>query len=235
MCMVFGGFACLVASGINYTSPTVHVLYAVPSDRAYDSRYATAIGNALSSVQAWYGDQLGVTFTISATSPQTCYLTQESKHYASVDGWGEVIADVQHCAPVEYLAQWETWVIFADVDHTCKDDFELGQGAGGITILHSQSLRGISLQDSETYAPCNWPQVGQDGWLGEIAHEVGHSFGLGHPEGGDESIMWMSWYSYPDTFLNDGDKAYLAEFLVNPIVRCEAYEYLEWCENNWDR
>ena len=148
MCMVFGGIACLVAAGgVSHTSSTVHVIYAVPSDRNYDPRYATSVYDATATVQSWYRDQIDATFSIAATSPQTCQLAHVAEHYAGADGWDRVIADLQHCAPVGYLTQWETWVIFADVDPPCGDDaFELGRGTGGITILHSGELRGISLK-----------------------------------------------------------------------------------------
>ena len=239
MCMVFGGVACLFAAGWGQASPTVHIIYAVPSDRDANPHYGTPLVDAITHVQGWYREQLGTTFMIAPTSPQTCKLAQITENYVGANGWDRVIADLQHCAPVGYLAQWDTWVIYADVDPPCGDEadaaFELGRGGNGITILHRGDLNGVSLEDSDTYAPCDWLRRGQDGWFGGLAHELGHAFGLGHPEGGDESLMWTSWYYYPDTFLNDADKAYLAEFFVNPMLRCERYGYVEWCENNWHR
>ena len=97
-----------------------------------------------------------------------------------------------------------------------------------------EGLYAITLEDSQTYAPCDWPQNDRVGSFGGFAHELGHAFGLSHPEGGDKSVMWTGMYDYPDTFFNDADKSYLAEFFQTPILRCEQYGYEEWCETDWD-
>ena len=124
----------------------MHIIYAVPSDRTPHPSYGTPLVDAITHVQGWYREQVGTTFAIAPTSPQVCSLAQEAEHYAGAGGWDRVIADLQHCAPVRHLAQWDTWVVFTDVDPTCGDgDFELGRATAGITILHSGgTLRHIS-------------------------------------------------------------------------------------------
>ena len=245
--MIFGGFACIVAGGQTYTSATVHMIYAIPSDRAYNPRYATAMGEAIMDLQDWYQEQVGETFAIAPTSPQVCYLPHQADHYTGEGGWDRVIEDVQHCTPVRTLAQWETWVIYPDVDPPCGDsDFELGRGGGGRAILHHGDLHGISISDTETYAPCDWPKRDRGGWVGGLAHELGHAFGLSHPEGcvsgkgcdepaKNESLMWIGMYYYPDTFLLDVDKAYMQKFVSEPFIRCQKYRHEEWCKQEWGK
>ena len=251
MCMVFGGIACLIVAGDHtYTSPTVHAIYAVPADRAYEPRHAIAIGDAIEDVLGWYREEAGVAFAVANTSPQVCYLAHKANRYAGEGGWYGVVDDVQHCAPVAWLTQWETWVIYADVDPPdCEDEqaYELGRGGAGIVIVSSGDLHGISIADSDTYAPCDLPARNRDGWVGGLAHELGHAFGLPHPIGCDtgedcdddksgNSLMWTGYfYDYPDTYLLDSDKAYLREFFMNPILRCQVAGYEEWCKNNWRR
>ena len=245
--MVLGSFACLVAGGqVSYTSQTVHMIYAIPSDRDYEPRYATAMGEAIIDVQKWYRERVGETFDIAATSPQVCHLAHEADHYAGEGGWDRVTEDVQHCAPVRNLAQWETWVIYPDVDPCGNSDFELGRGGSGKVNLHSGDLHGISISDSETYAPCDWPKRDRGGWIGGLAHELGHALGLPHPDGCvsgkgcDESVkydslMWHGMYHYPETHLLDVDKAYLKKFFSDPIVRCQRYGNEKWCKQEWGK
>ena len=56
---------------------------------------------------------------------------------------------------------------------------------------------------------------------GGLAHELGHAYGLPHPTEcvaspatcGDESVMWVGMYEFPDALLRDEDVAYLTELL----------------------
>lgn len=41
-------------------------------------------------------------------------------------------------------------------------------------------------------------------------------------------------YYYPDTFLLDVDKERIAEFLENPIIRCQRYGHEEWRKRNYN-
>ena len=54
-------------------------------------------------------------------------------------------------------------------------------------------------------------------WIGGLGHELGHAFGLPHPalcETGNpacptQTLMWLGYITYPDTFLLPEDKTTL--------------------------
>lgn len=108
------------------------------------------------------------------------------------------------------------WVIYSDIDLDCSGNGELGRGGNGITILHRGDLNG--LVDPLNQEQCGFRPRGEYGWIGGLAHELGHAFGAAHPPGCDEqhidcdrdALMWLGFYDhYPQTYLTEGDKAIL--------------------------
>ena len=85
-------------------------------------------------------------------------------------------------------------------------------------VVESQScivttLTGLVIP--ETHEAGGSPPRGSHGWIGGLAHELGHAFGLPHPPGCDEgwngcdadALMWAGYaYDYPDTYLTEADK-----------------------------
>lgn len=111
--------------------PSVRVIYAIPSDRAYDARYDQAIGEAVLGVQSWFGERLdGITFATTGLLPQVCELAEPGAEFTGDDGFHRVIDSIQHCAPVAGFSEWYTWVIYVDVDYPCENraSFKLGAG-----------------------------------------------------------------------------------------------------------
>ena len=200
--------------------PSVRAIYAIPSDRAYDSFLEDSIRNLLLGVQAWYGEQLGgKTFALGNPLPHICHLAGTSDMYDGAGGWAAVIEGLQHCEPVEHFSEWHTWVIYVSMRVPCQNgdtapSFELGRGGGGIAILHADA-RGLQ---QEEFRPCeSWPlPQSLRLWEGGLAHELGHAFGLPHPPECvdspcvNKSVMWAGMYDYPSTYLSAIDKAFLA-------------------------
>ena len=203
--------------------PRVRAIYAVPADRSVERRFADMINTAVLDVQGWYAGQLdGLTFTVEGPLPQPCSLNNPAEYYAGKDGWWRVITGLQDCAPVEHSSDKHVWVVYVDVPFRCGEPRgELGAGGDGVTILHRGDLDGLS--DPENFILCpeeGLPPRSAYGWIGGLAHEIGHAFGLPHPPGCEEdlntcdygALMWSGYYwDYPDTYLTNEDKAALRE------------------------
>ena len=202
--------------------PSVRVIYAIPADTSYEFRYEQAIRKAVLGAQHWYGEQLGgATFAVSGPLPHICLVKEQASYFHGADGWHRAIASVQHCDQVEYYSEWYTWVIYIDVNVPCEaeDKFILGRGGGGVAVLHGGDIRGLIEPDG--FQPCDngrWHSWPRGRWVGGLAHELAHAFGVGHPsaceadpECGDQSLMWHGFVHYPDTFVHDDDAATLMQ------------------------
>ena len=138
-------------------------------------------------------------------------------------GYNRIIRDLYFCSPVRNDSPWDVWVIYADVFGHCSNS-SLGRGWGGITIVSRSDLNGLVSPD--TYRPCAITPGDQGGllrtaygWIGGLAHELGHVFNLPHPPGcenddwtdpHDFALMCTGYfYEYPATYLTEEDKAHL--------------------------
>ena len=198
--------------------PTVRTVYAVPSDRDVLQQFSDVVKDAVLHAQRWYATQMdGYTFAVEGPTPQVCHLDEPADHYEGQGGWHRVTRGLQDCAPVEHFSGEQVWVIYVDAEFDCSGTVgELGRGGDGVVILHRGDLEGLS--DPLTYRLCGHRPRSEYGWVGGLAHEVGHSFGLRHPPGCDEqrsdcdydALMWLGFYDdYPNTYLTQQDKAIL--------------------------
>ena len=201
--------------------PTVRVIYATPSDVEPNPTYIAAIENAIYDVQGWYAEKLdGQTFAIQTPTPEHCILPNTEDYYAYEDGYNRVVYDLADCVPIWWESPYYVWAVYPDVWSPCGMD-ELGRGGYGITVLHRDDLEGISKSEGHTHCGYYRPQTG---WIGGLAHELGHAFGLPHPPGCDEGLDTCDWHAmmqlgyvdYPDTYLTEMDIEMLPD---SPFIR----------------
>ena len=152
-------------------------------------------------------------------------------HGASSFVW-IVYADVVHeCAPYEQgydqLYEQDFYQLYEqDFYQLYEQDFyqlyeqgfhQLGAGGDGLTIMGTWDLDGLVGEDWGEGDPC-WhgdpPDEPLGRWLGGVAHELAHAFGLPHPPGCDAglptcdfpALMQVGYAVYPDTYLRADDK-----------------------------
>ncbi len=202
---------------------TVRVMYLVPADKEFNEEYRRGISSAIVNVQDWYREQLGgPTFQIYSDALEQCRLPRDEEYYASSDGWGRVLWDVQSCAPVAHGSSVFTWVLYLDVAEGCDGYMDFGRGGDGVTILANRDLEGLAgsgvwpICDGDTlrYVPTS---LGR--WRGSLAHELAHAFYVPHPPGCDEglatcdteALMWFGYVRYPATYFREDDKEALRQ------------------------
>jgi len=209
-------FCCAVcwSATVHSEQLSVRVIYLVSSDKTEKSDTKKKIEAAVLSVQAWYKRQLnGFTFrlnspmveVVKAPYPSGYYSTNPRKEEES--SWG-----ARNCADVakqtvgaKHFDSNHVWIVFVD---------------GGRFVSHGGSGF-VCLADDPFYDSNRNDYSREDAFMGIVAHEIGHSFGLQHPmekKDSDRSLMAFGSMVYPNgTFLMDSDKAILAgsPFLFN--------------------
>jgi hypothetical protein len=218
----------LGASNAKKAVKVVRIVYLVPADRAVREDYADHLKAAVRHLQIWFRNELGDSTTFSINKPvvevvQTSqvaawYSTNPAGEY-SLWFWNNVLADAFALTGGMFLDPNNIWVFYIDSDPGC------GQAIGaaaGVALLPANDLRGLAGETN--IPPCVGDQPDTAGvcrWVGGLGHELGHAFGLPHPptcEDGDpatvcpsNTLLWLGYITYPQTFLLEEDKGTLAQ------------------------
>lgn len=217
--LVLGAVACTPPPSPG--PPWVKAMYLRPTDRPLRADYATAVDNAVTEMQGWYGSQLGGKTFVRSPGVQECALPGDSTYYRT-QSWSRVLNDVQSCAPVAAGGADVTWVLYVDVIDACGDG-RLGAGTTGLTMLPRADLQGL-VGEPQQDACGDVNHRPPSRWVGGLGHEMGHAFGLPHPAGCDaglptcdtNSIMWVGYAAYTNTYFNADERAQL---LTSPFIR----------------
>ena len=206
----------------------VRLIYLVPSDRTVNHDYVKRLEAAAEHLQTWTRDELanGSTFTLSKrvetvrlSQPATYYSTTPNGSYA-LWFWFNVLDEAFAATGGTFLDPNNVWTFYIDSDPAC------GQATGatsGVALLGANDLRGLA--GEPTLQPCGEPSPSYDTnicrWVGGLGHELGHAFGLPHPpacEDNDpttacpsDTLMYLGYITYPQTYLLEEDKAALAQ------------------------
>jgi hypothetical protein len=190
---------------------TVRVIYLVSKDREERADYKAAIERAIVDVQKWYGEQLkGATFKLHDPIMEVVKSRQEAAWFyahengANKDDWGynNALAEAKELVGAQLMDPHFTWVIYSD------GPGNKGRGGSSVTCLPEEDLIGLIGKHEQWKKP--------ERWIGGLAHELGHAFGLPHPSdtvGDYDAVMWCGFYEkWPKgAYLTGFDKLKLRE------------------------
>jgi hypothetical protein len=200
--------------------PTVCFFYLVPAGLFPRDDYLNAIRSAALDVQRWYWEQLqnGSSFrlndpivqVIQTGNPDWWYAQNHIGENQSVWFWLNALNDGYAGSGVSPNDPTVASVFYIDADHAPGQIG--GAGLQGRAVLHRGDLLGLIGQNVK----------GACRWVGGMAHELGHVFGLDHPpncqnhQAGDwehpcQSLMYLGYQNYPRTYLLEGDLALLRQ------------------------
>jgi len=181
---------------VTTSSSRVRLAYLIPSDRTYDPDVAWGIERAARHLQIFYQQQLGGdhTFTLHYPVVEVVRSAQPASYFApnAFYGVGDEVKTLLN-ATGDGLAN--VWAVYFDVVPTSATG-----GLTGLATLPHGDVVGIKGGD---------PTQPISRWVGGLGHELGHAFGLPHPDGCDanqslpdcSSLMYLGYLTYPNTYL----------------------------------
>lgn len=185
---------------------TVRVVYLVSKDREERADFKEALDHAIRDVRDWYASQLGgMTFRLHEPVVEVLRSDKDAAWFTTNaagnnrDDWGHnnSLAETKRLLGARNYHSDHVWVVYSD------GPGDKGRGGAGFTYLPENDLLGL-IGKSEQF-----PR--KERWIGGLAHELGHAFGLPHPEDTKkhyDAIMWAGFYEkYPKgAYFTDEDK-----------------------------
>lgn len=230
---LWSGFDQSVHGQVVTFSPVVRVIYLVPSDREIRRDYVRHLDSAIGHVQVWLRNELGDDLSFSTikkpvqviqTSHTAAWYRENSVGDFAIWFFANVLADGFDLTGGQFDDPSNIWVFYIDSDPACG---QLVGAAAGVAVLPANDLRGLAGEDNIPPCPGQPPDTaGVCRWVGGLGHELGHALGLPHPsacEAGDptcpsNTLMWLGYITYPDTFLLESDKTILENSpFISPV------------------
>lgn len=189
---------------------TVRILYIIPADRSFNRTYNNAIKKAAGIIDRWYRSEMDGLSYLTDNPVVEVFQSDKPAAWFGADNGG-----ISGTDPFFYFF-WNTFTEMesllgagwyspgATAYMVYVDAFgQTGAGFTGFCALPEHDLLGIAGED-------NNPPIQ---WTGGQAHELGHAFGLPHPDqthpSYNETLMGFGYASFPKTFLLDSDKEIL--------------------------
>ncbi len=213
----------------------VRSVYMYPTDRPFRQRYDDLIGGTVKTIQEFYAAQVGQTFT-AASETIRCPMERDNAYYGTeaqnsegrwIGTWQKLDAALLACTGVPRGPDSDL-IVYADV-HSLSCNDRIGAATTNLTFMGDNDLRGLDGETGFTNAPCGEGidfRTGPWGYTGGAAHELGHTFGLPHPDDilatcappapntpacqqAYDSIMYVGYGDIRSTYLLERDKVKL--------------------------
>jgi len=199
----------LILNAQDSQDKTVRLVYLVSKDRQMQTNYLKAIDEAIHDLQKWYGRQLnGYSFKLFNPVVEVVQSREKADWFYSHtngvnrDDWGynNALQETSRLLGAKLNDPSYIWIIYSD------GPGDKGRGGSGVSCLPEDDLLGLVGRHPTQKDPRRW--------IGGLGHELGHAFGLPHPEDNirdADAIMWAGFYSkYPDgCYLTEADKKLL--------------------------
>lgn len=236
---LFSGQQAGIAQSLEQTAKQVRMIYLVPSNKSARADYQDAIANAISNLRLFYSDQIGGGYAFTLHSPivEVYQTPHTAEFYSTGDNarpgglWEGVLADGFALTGGGFNDPNNRWIFYVDVDPICG---QYSGGTSGVALLPANDLRGLTNQATVPTCPGDPSTLlSVNRWIGGLGHELGHAFNLPHPPGCDSgactgglyaynSLMYVGYSIYPNTYLLDEDKTQLLAtgfFSVQPAIQ----------------
>lgn len=190
------------------SAPKVQVIYLVPADKEVDAQAVYGMERAVRHLQIWYQNALGLgrTFSLSYPAVKTYKISQRAEWYtvysngdSSLFFWNNVTAEGFALSGGKFYDQDTLWIYYIDAE---PSDDQLYGGAASVAVLPAHDVQGIAGKD---------PRQSICRWVGGLGHELGHAFGLPHPDPVTDyfALLYGGYLFYPSTYLTGTDKSSL--------------------------
>jgi hypothetical protein len=208
------------ASVAKETLARVQFIYLVPHDRQPKPAYQRAVENSALNIQQWLAEKLdGYSFDLDtpavaifqSSHDAAWFADNESNTARSIAFYSNAATELRQAKRLQFNDPMVRYVVYVDADLRCGQS---GAGGNGVAIMSANDLRGLS---GEPIVPaCGTMSAAERGgkcrWIGGSAHEMLHTFGLGHSDKFDEckdakcqqdALMMFGYTIYPNARLLD--------------------------------
>lgn len=199
----------LAASVVVQQQWLVQPYYVYPADQPFHREYAKAIDECTKEIQSWYLEKAGITFRLAPLK-----VVQSKQPYREMRGTEVPAESEMSREKLMDMPNW--WPALEKAIGGWKErqvSWVFAQGGGGVAQANLvKDWQGMGIFGDWVLEPISGVRepkaihAGHATWevkggtpKGTTAHELGHAFGLHHPDGySGKSIMRAHW-DYPDT------------------------------------
>ena len=193
---------------INPLNNSVLLYLITPKDKMFNQQYYTAAKSCAINLQNWYKGQMGnKTFVLNPLVIDTLQGLHDASWYnnnnGSVSGsdprfygFYNTYNEIQQLLGSKFNTIKYVYLVYVAAPFD-------GAGSTGFSTMGEGDLKGLLGQNLENLNP--------NRWIGGAGHELGHGFGLPHPNNQNpQALMWTGYLIYPNCILQQEDRNMLS-------------------------